>query len=889
MALTLQAHVTTGQDRLDTDLRDLAVISGPGGDFLYAATGRNGGVSVWRIEPGGGLTLIDTNSFSSLSQSVTVADLHPLHLQGSTQLVFGSQTTGQLVSFDIQDNGKLGNMTQTQLPGSIGEVAAMAAATLASGQTVIYALDAHTGALRGYVEGAGSGALVAQSSGQTPKVATSGGVEMITATVGSKSYLLVADSGVQGVTAYSIAPQSGGLQETGSQGRDDGLGLNAPSVMQVIEAHGATWVLVGAAGSNSLSVMRLNGNGSLTTTDHLLDSRDTRFAGVQALDSIEIEGRVFVVAGGADDGLSLFTLMPDGHLLHLQSIAHDIGLGLDNVASVDLALAGGAIQVYVAAANTPGLTRFEIPLDDLGQTRAGSGTLTGTAGDDMLMASGADSARLDGKGGDDILVSGAGNATLTGGGGADLFVITPGEVTVKITDFEAGTDRIDLSLFAMLRNPDQLSLSTTNSGARITHAGTTLVIDSRNGAPLELSQIWEAGFTTPDRVLYDGSIPIVAPPPQPPAPPPPGPPPPMDPPPPFEPPPVDPPPPIDPPPVDPPPPPPPPPPVPGVDRSGSGNGEYIEGSAGDDVVFGNGGDDQIWTADGRDTVSGGEGNDKLSTGNGADEIWGGNGNDSVLAGDGNDTVAGEKGNDTLWGGNGDDVMTGGNGADKIGGSLGNDTIRSQADTDTVYGDIGDDLVEGGKDADELWAGPDTDTVYGGSGNDSMGGGNGDDTLYGDDGADLIYGGDDTGADRIRGGAGADVIWPGPGQDNIDGQGGNDTVGGGDGDDTVRGGDGDDRVWGGRDDDTLYGDRGADTLTGESGADVFVFASGHGADRITDFTPGTDLIQLDLAGLEYDDLALRNTGGDVEIDTGAGTIRLEDLSRSQLDADDFLFT
>lgn len=50
---------------------------------------------------------------------------------------------------------------------------------------------------------------------------------------------------------------------------------------------------------------------------------------------------------------------------------------------------------------------------------AGSGTLTGTEGDDLILGgSGADA--LDGLGGSDCLVGGGGDDTLTGGDGSDV-------------------------------------------------------------------------------------------------------------------------------------------------------------------------------------------------------------------------------------------------------------------------------------------------------------------------------------------------------------------------------------------------------------------------------------------------------------------------------------
>ncbi|WP_425537428.1 type I secretion C-terminal target domain-containing protein [Phaeobacter gallaeciensis] len=81
------------------------------------------------------------------------------------------------------------------------------------------------------------------------------------------------------------------------------------------------------------------------------------------------------------------------------------------------------------------------------------------------------------------------------------------------------------------------------------------------------------------------------------------------------------------------------------------------------------------------------------------------------------------------------------------------------------------------------------------------------------------------------------------------------------------------------------------MEGGAGADVFVFARSHGGDRIRDFTPGEDLIDLsDLPGrgFGFDDLEISRRPAGTWIDTGAGHLLLEDLRPGQIDADDFLF-
>ncbi len=113
-----------------------------------------------------------------------------------------------------------------------------------------------------------------------------------------------------------------------------------------------------------------------------------------------------------------------------------------------------------------------------------------------------------------------------------------------------------------------------------------------------------------------------------------------------------------------------------------------------------------------------------------------------------------------------------------------------------------------------------------------------------------------GANEIDGMGGNDTISGGSGNDGLKGGSGSDRISGGAGRDTLSGGSGNDRLLGDDGDDVLRGEGGADRLTGGAGRDVltggadaddFVFASGFGRDRITDFDVGEDKLMLS-AGL-----------------------------------------
>lgn len=80
---------------------------------------------------------------------------------------------------------------------------------------------------------------------------------------------------------------------------------------------GVTYVVIAASQSSSLTVMRLTYTGELIPVDHIVDERTTRFSGATAMDTLQLGGRAFVFVGGGDDGISVFTVLPDGKLLHV--------------------------------------------------------------------------------------------------------------------------------------------------------------------------------------------------------------------------------------------------------------------------------------------------------------------------------------------------------------------------------------------------------------------------------------------------------------------------------------------------------------------------------------------------------------------------------------------
>jgi Ca2+-binding RTX toxin-like protein len=109
--------------------------------------------------------------------------------------------------------------------------------------------------------------------------------------------------------------------------------------------------------------------------------------------------------------------------------------------------------------------------DILGKS-AGNDLLLGGAGHDTLKG-GAGADTLDGGADDDLLIGGAGNDVLTGGTGHDTFVFARHSGFDVITDFEAGTDLIDLRALHLTGISD-LVLADGGDHVDISHGAITI-------------------------------------------------------------------------------------------------------------------------------------------------------------------------------------------------------------------------------------------------------------------------------------------------------------------------------------------------------------------------------------------------------------------------------
>jgi Ca2+-binding RTX toxin-like protein len=497
-------HIATsraGPETHVTGITDLTLMGTGSALRIYSASGRDGGV----LARDAGLRVTSEASYAPTAGLGAEARLQAVSLGGRDALLVSGPAQAGISGFWLGQNGAITG--RFDLAGPRVEAMTALEVVRLGGQDYFFSAARDTPGISGWRQGA-DGRL--QQTQQITVALQAGGNDIFAlehVRIGSGDFILALSARGNGLHNFRLAAD-GSARLVDMLDTSEGLGISMATQLTQVQVAGQTFLLMGAAGSSSISVIRVSADGTLRVTDQVNDDRDTRFQSISVLESIVVDGKAYVVAGGADDGLTLMTLLPDGRLLHLQTIPDDLVTALSNPSSVALSAQGSMISLYTAgltgdAYGASGVGRFEINPNaggTAGQVMlggAGDDQLTGTAGADQILG-GAGNDQLRGGDGADVLVDGAGADQMWGGAGADVFVLVRDGQTDTIRDFELGIDRIDISQMGRFYTVEALGFESRGDGARLSIGGETLVIRTADGSRLraedfdrtDLTDLW---------------------------------------------------------------------------------------------------------------------------------------------------------------------------------------------------------------------------------------------------------------------------------------------------------------------------------------------------------------------------------------------------------------
>lgn len=464
------------------------------GLYLIVASEATGALTSWDISAPGAPVPVDVVAQSALSGTVTVGDLVRLPGAGGDRLVTLGRYDDNFGLYEVGADGSLS--LQAALADAEGhfERGLLAVGVDTGVSSFLYS----TGfGLPGYdvfrIDAAGNATWI-----QTMEDSGFRRLDDVTAmhadSLHGINMLFVASAFDGGIHATTL--QNNGITRV----RDRVLpseaeGFAHVTAMDSLEIGDRAFLVVGAAQSDSLSVFRVSAGYQMTLVDVRYDTRETRFGGVQDIETFQAGGRSFVVAGGADDGVSLFEIDHRGRLHHLETIADEFDTTLQNVSSLSVRVVGEVAHVYVGSEADHGVTELVIDLSRTGQVVDGGTAaerLDGTAGDDVLMGRG-HSDEIYGGAGDDVLVDGRGRDVMTGGDGADIFRFIEDGRSDFVMDFEPGVDRIDLTDFDVDHVTDFV-VAARPIGAVIIVGEDVIRLVNPDGGPYDMSLFDEHSF-----------------------------------------------------------------------------------------------------------------------------------------------------------------------------------------------------------------------------------------------------------------------------------------------------------------------------------------------------------------------------------------------------------
>lgn len=406
-------------------------------------------------------------------------------IDGVAALVSYGPLGAPLTAHLLQDNGRVAD--SVALPGNAGRVAAHERIEM-DGKTLIFTASQDSDGVTYWEERAdGTWRQEAQLDlgGETGARDVT---DMAQVSAYGQTWLVTLSAGSNAISLLRVGAD-GQVVLTDRLDAADGLPVATPTAVDMVTMGGKAYAIMAASGTSSITVLRVDADGSLKMMDQVGDDLNTRFQALTTLEVVETEGRVFVIAGGADDGLSLLTLLPDGRLMHLDTVADTTDMALSNVTGLDVALQGDSLRIFASAEGGLEITELTVDLSGLGDVLKAAGStvnLTGGAGDDVLQGNGAKN-RLEGGAGDDILIDGKGDDRMVGGAGADVFVLQKDGSRDVIEDFELGVDRLDLSGMGRAYGLDAFVFQSTADGIKIRFEGEEVRLFTTDGTSLQKS------------------------------------------------------------------------------------------------------------------------------------------------------------------------------------------------------------------------------------------------------------------------------------------------------------------------------------------------------------------------------------------------------------------
>ncbi|MGE3282001.1 MAG: hypothetical protein AB7O13_13435, partial [Alphaproteobacteria bacterium] len=412
--LELRSSVTDMAATALNGVFGLEIVAIGGKRFVYAAGNLDDGLTAFELGINGSLTPIQTIGDTGTTALNGAARLISATVGGQTYLYVTAEIEDGISVFRVDADGKLTVVDTVfddvalELNGSVGKMSVAnvggASYLLASGFTddgfSIFSIGAD-----------GRLTNVQNVDDQTSaNYELRGAADVAVGATGGRTFAFVAGRNDHGISSFEIA-QNGTLTFASSVADNATLELNAVFGLATATIGSTLFLFAAGYGDHGISVFSIDSQGQFNSVFNLSDSTALGLGWVWNLSTFEIGGRTYLAASSQESALSYFEVAADGSLTPVTTLFDTAGLALNGGGEQQFTLFGGSAYLVAAGQFDDGVSVFEIGEDNE--------TLVGTAAADTIYGLGGNDI-LSGLAGNDTLNGGGGNDVMIGGAGADV-------------------------------------------------------------------------------------------------------------------------------------------------------------------------------------------------------------------------------------------------------------------------------------------------------------------------------------------------------------------------------------------------------------------------------------------------------------------------------------
>ena len=259
--------------------------------------------------------------------------------------------------------GVVPNATGLGLSGVAGFASAEA-----GGETYLYAAGEYADAITVFRIGADGLLTPVQTilDSSDPALELNGATgEMTIARAGGNQFLIAQGYVDDGLSVFRIGADgtltnTANVDDTGVPGHT----LNGVVDTAFAEFGGTSFVFAAGQDESGVSVFSLSAAGALTLLSSVSDGATTELSGASSVETAVIGGVLYLFVGGRyDDGISVFTVSNTGLLTPVHAVADTTQLALNGVRDIEVFEFGGSHFLAASGQDDDGLSLFSIGAD----------------------------------------------------------------------------------------------------------------------------------------------------------------------------------------------------------------------------------------------------------------------------------------------------------------------------------------------------------------------------------------------------------------------------------------------------------------------------------------------------------------------------------------------